>query len=90
MSKIMPLDLLASIKGAGSSEAIDELFSVINKAIPTREGEITTETDVAAVSLEDLRSDRIERSPEMEKELIRKNFPKEKNGFLVVPKVMED
>ncbi len=86
----MPLDLLASIKGAGSSEAVDELFSVINKAIPTREGEDTSETNATAVSLDDLRSDRIERSPEIEKELIKKNFPKEKNGFLVVPKVIED
>jgi len=86
----MPLDLLASIKGASSSEAVEELFSVIKKAVPTREGEIATDTEAMAVSLENLRSDRIERSPEMEKELIRKNFPKEKNGFLVVPKVIED
>lgn len=86
----MPLDLLSSIKGARSSEAVNELFNVIKKAVPTKEGNIALETNVDAVSIEDLRSDSIERCPEIEKELIKKNFPKEKNGFLVVPKVIED
>ena len=90
MSKIMPLDLLSSIKGARSSNAVNELFSVINKAVPSREGEITFETNSEAVSIEDLRSDRIERCPDIEKELIRNNFPEEKDGYLVVPKVIED
>ena len=86
----MPLDLLSSIKGARSSEAINELFNVIKNAAPTREGDILFETNVDAVSIEDLRNDIIERCPEIEKELIKKNFPKEKNGFLIVPKVIED
>jgi Asp-tRNA(Asn)/Glu-tRNA(Gln) amidotransferase C subunit len=90
MSKIMPLELLSSIKGARSSEAVNELFNVIRKAVPAKEVDITPETMVDAVSLEDLRSDSIERCPEIEKEIIKKNFPKEKNGFLVVPKVIED
>ena len=50
MSKIMPLDLLSSIKGARSSEAVEELFNVIRKAVPTNESEITFETNVEAVS----------------------------------------
>lgn len=86
----MPLDLLSSIKGARSSEAVNELFNVIKKAALTREGDITLETNADAVSIEDLRSDIIERCPEIGKEIIKKNFPKEKNGFLVVPKVIED
>jgi Asp-tRNA(Asn)/Glu-tRNA(Gln) amidotransferase C subunit len=90
MSKIMPLDLLSSIKGARSSEAVDELFNTIKRAVPENEGDIAPDTDVGAVSLDSLRSDSIERCPEIEKELIKKNFPKEKNGFLVVPKVIED
>jgi Asp-tRNA(Asn)/Glu-tRNA(Gln) amidotransferase C subunit len=90
MSKIMPLDLLSSIKGARSSEAVNELFNVIKKAVPTKEVDITPETSVDAVSIEDLRSDSIERCPDIEKEIIKKNFPKEKNGYLVVPKVIED
>jgi Asp-tRNA(Asn)/Glu-tRNA(Gln) amidotransferase C subunit len=90
MSKIMPLDLLSSIKGARSSEAVNELFNSIKRAVPENEGDIIPDTDVDAVSLDSLRSDSIERCPEIEKELIKKNFPKEKNGFLVVPKVIED
>ena len=86
----MPLDLLSSIKGARSSEAVNELFNAIKRAVPEKEEDITANTDLDAVSLDDLRSDEIERCPEIEKELIRKNFPKEKNGFLVVPKVIED
>lgn len=90
MSKIMPLDLLSSIKGARSSEAVNELFNVIKRAVPENEGNITSDKDVEAVSLDSLRSDIIERCPEIEKNIIKKNFPKEKNGFLVVPKVIED
>lgn len=86
----MPLDLLSSIKGAGSSDAVNELFNVIKKAVPAREGDARFVSYVDAISMEDLRSDTIERCPEIEKEFIKKNFPQEKNGFLVVPKVIED
>ncbi len=86
----MPLDLLSSIKGARSSEAVDKLFGVIKKAVPDNKGDGIPESNADAVSVEGLRSDVIERCPEKEKELIRKNFPREKNGFLVVPKVIED
>jgi Asp-tRNA(Asn)/Glu-tRNA(Gln) amidotransferase C subunit len=90
MNKIMPLDLLSSIKGARSSEAVSELFNTIKRAVPENERDITSDTDADAVSLDGLRSDSIERCPEIEKEFIKMNFPKEKNGFLVVPKVIED
>lgn len=90
MSKIMPLALLSSIKGARSSEAVEELFETIRKAVPVGGSDNESETNAEAVSLEDLRSDQIERCPEHEKELIRKNFPESKNGFLVVSKVIED
>lgn len=86
----MPLDLLSSIKGARSSEAVNELFNVIKRAVPGNEGDSTSDKDIDTVSMDSLRSDIIERCPEIEKELIKKNFPKEKNGFLVVPKVIED
>jgi len=90
MSKIMPLELLSSIKGARSSEAVNELFNAIKRALPENEGDNITDAGVEAVSLDNLRSDSIERCPEIEIKLIKKNFPKEKNGFLVVPKVIED
>jgi Asp-tRNA(Asn)/Glu-tRNA(Gln) amidotransferase C subunit len=90
MSRIMPLDLLSSIKGARSSEAVNELFNTIKRAVPENEGDISSDKDIEAVSLESLRSDIIERCPEIEKDIIKKNFPEEKNGYLVVPKVIED
>lgn len=86
----MPLELLSNIKGARSSEAVNELFKVITKAAPANEDDFTNERTIDAVTVEDLRSDIIIRCPEIEKELIRKNFPEERNGFLVVPKVIED
>ena len=91
MEKIMPLDLLSSIKGARSSEAVNELFKVIQRAVPDTQEDYIPDTHAdGAVSVQSLRSDTVERSPDLEKELIRKNFPKEKNGYLVVPKVIED
>ncbi len=86
----MPLDLLSGIKGARSSEEVNELFNVIKRAVTENEGDMTPDTYMDAVSLDSLRSDIVERCPEIEKELIRKNFPKQKNGYLVVPKVIED
>ena len=43
-----------------------------------------------AVSLNDLREDCIIESSQIEKEIIIENFPKEKNGYLVVSKVIEE
>lgn len=86
----MPLDLLSSIKDARSSEAVDELFNVIKKAVPDNQGMNTYPPDQNTVSINELRSDEIADCDESQKELIRKNFPEEKNGFLVVPKVIEE
>jgi Asp-tRNA(Asn)/Glu-tRNA(Gln) amidotransferase C subunit len=91
MEKIMPLDLLSSIKGARSSEAVEELFSVIERASEADGAEGSEENDTdEAVSLERMRGDVIERCSGEIREMIRQNFPKEKNGYLVVPKVIED
>ena len=87
----MPLDLLSSIKGASSSEAVTELFSVIKKAVPdTSKEQMQQPDEESVVSVERLRSDEVKECSEMEKEIIRANFPKEKNGYLVVPKVIDD
>lgn len=89
--KIMPLELLSSIKGARESEAVAGLFRVIQNA-----GEEDSAVDPSSaespetVSLETLRSDEVRSCPEEIKEIIRANFPAEKNGYLVVPKVIED
>ena len=42
------------------------------------------------VSLNDLREDVVVKSSQIEKEIIIDNFPREKNGFLVVAKVIEE
>ncbi len=86
----MPLDLLSSIKGARSSEAVNELFNVIKRAVPDNLGMSILDKGANAVSINELRSDEIDRCDEGQKELIRKNFPEEKDGFLVVPKVIEE
>ncbi len=88
----MPLELLASIKGASSSEAVNELFEVIRSAVPEEErtGKLKDAEMGDSVSVENLRSDEVQTSSDREKEIIRRNFPVEKNGFLVVPKVIED
>jgi Asp-tRNA(Asn)/Glu-tRNA(Gln) amidotransferase C subunit len=91
MGKIMPLELLSSIKGARSSDAVDELFSVIKRAVTEDyDKEAPAEPTGEAIYAEDLRSDEVAMSPDAEIEIIIKNFPIERNGFLVVPKVIED
>lgn len=90
MDKIMPLDLLSSIKGAAASEAVTELFNVIKEAVADQHEIPEDEEVLKGISLDSLREDHIEACPEREKEIIRQNFPKEKNGYLVVPKVIDD
>jgi Asp-tRNA(Asn)/Glu-tRNA(Gln) amidotransferase C subunit len=88
MSKTMTLEVLSSIKGAKSSEAVEQLFEVIKKAKASER--VNSAEHFTAVSLEDLRKDVVISSSEMERELIKKNFPLQKNGFLVVSKVIEE
>ncbi|MGJ8681124.1 hypothetical protein [Paraglaciecola sp.] len=88
MNKIMTVDVLSSIKGAKPSEAVNKLFEVINNTdLSTKD----TASDISknAVSVESLREDQVVGSSELEKQLIVENFPKEKNGYLVVAKVIE-
>ena len=87
MSKIMPVDILSSIKGAKSSEAVDQLFDVIRNAKINQNS--SNQNAINAVSIDDLRADVVENSSEITKQIIRENFPKEKDGYLVVSKVIE-
>jgi len=89
MSKIMTVDILSSIKGAQPSEAVNKLFEEIKKAHPTNEFSLSNANN-NAVSIDDLRDDIIIESSEIEKEIIIQNFPKEKGGYLVVAKIIED
>jgi len=82
----MTLEVLSSIKGAESSEAVEKLFDVI-KAAKTN---LTNSQRIHAVGLEALREDIVIESGDLEKSLIRANFPKNKDGYLVVSKVIEE
>ncbi len=89
MSKIMTVDILSSIKGAQPSEAVSKLFEVIKNANTTNNNTFNTNHN-NAVSLDHLRDDVVVDSPLAEKQIIIENFPKEKNGYLVVSKVIEE
>lgn len=89
MSKIMTVDILSSIKGAQPSEAVNQLFEVIKNATPANNNP-SNQVNHNAVSLSDLREDIVLLSSATERQIIKENFPKEKNGFLVVAKVIED
>ncbi len=89
MGKEMTLDVLSSIKGAEASQVVDDLFEVIKKG-HISDNSTTNLTDLNAVNIENLRPDEVIKSSELERNLIIENFPNEKNGFLVVPKVIEE
>ena len=89
MSKIMTVDVLSSIKGAQPSEAVSKLFEVIKNANTTNNNTPNNNHN-NAVSLDNLRDDVVIDSPALEKQIIIENFPKEKNGYLVVSKVIEE
>lgn len=82
----MTVDMLSSIKGAQESETVKKLFEVIKNANTTN----TSFVKNNAVSLDDLREDVVIPSSQTEREIIIENFPKEKNGYLVVSKIIED
>ena len=84
----MTVDILSSIKGAQPSEAVDKLFEVIKNANPTNN--TFSNVNNNCVSLNDLRDDVVIESSETEKQIIKENFPKEKDGYLVVAKVIEE
>ena len=85
---MMTVDILSSIKGAKESEAVSKLFDAIKSAnVNNRDSENKFKN---AVSLDDLREDVVLDSSIIEKEIIIENFPKKKNGYLVVAKVIEE
>jgi Asp-tRNA(Asn)/Glu-tRNA(Gln) amidotransferase C subunit len=89
MSKIMTVDVLSSIKGAKPSVAVNQLFDVIKNAHPTNNN-AAVNVNNNSVSLNDLREDVVLESSVVERQIIKENFPNEKDGYLVVAKVIED
>ena len=88
MSKIMTVDILSSIKGAQPSEAVNKLFDVIKNAHTNNNS--LNNVNYNCLSINNLREDVIIESSAIEKQLIIENFPSEKNGYLVVAKIIED
>ncbi|MFK7899362.1 MAG: hypothetical protein AB8B61_01255 [Cyclobacteriaceae bacterium] len=88
MSKTMTLDVLSSIKGAEASKDIDKLFANIKNASVSNGAE-GVDFLASGVTIDSLRADVVNESTEVEKALIKENFPKEKNGYLVVAKVID-
>ena len=88
MAKLMTLDVLSSIKGATSSKAVEELFQNIKSAHLDNSSNELKNSNVVTIS--DLREDKVIESSEVERAIIKGNFPKEKNGYLVVAKVIEN
>ena len=86
----MTVDVLSSIKGAQASEAVNKLFEAIKNANSTNNNNFFNNNHNNAVSLNDLREDFVIDSPQIEKQIIIENFPREKNGYLVVSKVIEE
>lgn len=85
---MMTVDVLSSIKGAQPSETVNKLFDVIKNANITTNNSFNNHNN--ALSLNDLRDDIVIDSSVIEKQIIVENFPKEKNGYLVVAKVIEE
>ncbi len=84
----MTVDILSSIKDAKPSEAVNQLFEVIKSANTNVRGSHNSNRTV--VSPKDLREDVVLPSSEEERKIILENFPKEKNGYLVVARVIEE
>ena len=83
--------MLSNIEGATSSEAIEQLFDTLRKA----EAGNNTFDEINllagnAISSETLREDIAIGASAVEKQLIMDNFPKQKDNYLVVPKVIEE
>lgn len=92
MSKLMPLELLSSIRGARPSKEVNKLFMIIREAqfSPGIADEQGGSKDDAPLTTEDLRDDVIIESSPKEREIIKTNFPERKGDYLVVSKVIEE
>lgn len=87
---MMTVDVLSSIKGAKPSEAVNKLFDVIKNAQTNNNNTSFNNNHNNPVSINDLRADVVVASSDIEKEIIKENFPREKDGYLVVSKVIEE
>ena len=84
----MTLDVLSSIKGAQSSKAVQSIFDTI-KSAQDHQFEANFNFEGHSVLSSELREDKAIVSSEKERELIISGFPKQKDGFLVVQKIID-
>ena len=89
----MTVDVLSSIQGAKPSKEVNQLLDIIRNA---KEYNMSNNQDSNQSNLQDtvcvsqLRPDIPSLSSQQEQDIIKANFPKSHNGFLVVSKVIED
>ncbi len=86
----MPLEELSGIKGASSSESVDALFDVIRNSAIVSDGDSTRVLTNNCILINNLREDVVINSNPLERNCIINNFPNNKNGYLVVSKVIEN
>lgn len=89
MNRIMPLDALSSIKEAKPSKAVEELFEKVKSAINEIE-ENATSSYTLTIDVEVLREDVVKECDKDVIMIIRQNFPMQKAGYLVVPRVIDE
>ncbi len=77
----MPIDVLSSIKRAASSDAVNKLLKNIAN---TSVAKSTPSKNLQSVTLEELRKDIVVKSSSDTVQIIKENFPEEKNGYLVL------
>ena len=68
---------------------MNKLFEEIKNANPTTNNSLNN-VNHNAVSINDLREDVVVESSVVERQIIKENFPIEKEGYLVVAKVIEN
>ena len=91
MDELTSLEMLSNIKGATSSEAIEQFFETLrNAATEKNKADLIDLLSGNAISSEELREDVAVETSAIEKQLIIDNFPKQKDNYLVVPKVIEE
>jgi len=86
----MPLENLSSIKGAKVSEIVEELFGKVRNAIHKIDEGNRILVPEKIIDMEMLRDDIVINTSEDEIKIIRQNFPVQKEGYLVVPRVIEE
>lgn len=89
MSSTISLENLSNIRDAKSSQSTYELFKIIESAYLNNKDQISKMNLYSnVVQIDHLREDNVVEVSQAEQEIIRNNFPRKTNGYLIVPKVI--